>query len=317
MTTTQSARDNELYPKRMVARYELQQLIGEGAFGEVYLAYHLSSQQPVALKILKAGTKRGADNRRKRFIKEIAICRNLQHPNVVQYLDHGESEQGEMYAVFEYISGVNLRELLNTNTPIPIGTVVEIMGQVLRALGKAHQLGIIHRDLKPSNIMVRFVAGLPEIKLLDFGASCWLTAERENATEQLTLSSDTMGSPLYLSPEQLRGELATVRSDIYSWGLLLYECLVGRPAFMGGTYAEICYQQLLPNEVNYPYSVLAHPVCRLLKKALSKKPETRIGSVTALDQWLSAIDFSTLDCMEGEKQIPLFDETLAAKAEKF
>ena len=285
---TDSSQNFSIAAPSTVGRYQLQSLLGEGAFGEVYLAKSIDNPTPVAYKMLKRASSSGAAIRERRFAREIDICKSLDHPNVVKVFDHGIQQDGKLFAVYEYVSGQTLRDYLACQRMSPL-LVADIMAQVLYALAEAHRRGVIHRDLKPSNIMVNFDHRGPNIKLLDFGVSRHIDDDTN-----LTTNNETLGTPAYTAPEQLRGDCASEKSDIYSWGLLLYECLTGKPAVVGATYAEICHQQLLPAEIAFPQSLSLHPVCELLRGSLSKNPFKRIGSVEALIKKYKTINFSTL-----------------------
>lgn len=258
--------------------YSLVERLGEGASGVVYKARQHSTGQWVAVKFLRAAA--GADEatrarRHARFARETHLCAQLHHPHIVRLLDQGQTERGDLFAVFEFVPGETLRDLLQRDGALPATQAGELMGQILDALVDAHAQGIVHRDLKPLNIMVTQRGDRLHAKVLDFGIGT-LAAELGAAESgELTLSTETLGTPRYNAPEQLRGEPPTVKSDLYAWGLILLECLTGGPAVRGQTLAEVYHQHLSPNELPLPPALLAHPLGELLRRVLSKQARDR------------------------------------------
>lgn len=260
------------------AGYQLLDRLGEGAAGVVYKARQVSTGQLVAVKMLRLGqVAEGAARDRlvARFARETQLCAQLHHPHIVRLLDKGESDTGELFAVFEYVPGETLRDLLLREGALAAPQAGELMGQVLDALVAAHEQGIVHRDLKPLNIMVSRSGAQWHAKVLDFGIGTLSADLGQAEVRDLTLTTETLGTPRYSAPEQLRGEPPTVKSDLYAWGLILLECLTGAPAISGNTLAQIYHQHLSPAEVPMPPGLLRHPLGELLRRVLSKSPRER------------------------------------------
>ncbi len=279
------------------AGYKLIELLGRGASGTVFRARQLNTEQLVALKILHTDEtlderqrKRKAD----RFEREIKLCAQLHHPHIVKIVDKGWMDDNRLFAVFEYIPGVTLKDLLIRNGPLPAVKAGELMGQVLDALACAHGNGIVHRDLKPNNIMVTSTAIREHAMVLDFGISTFLPEARLADYQSLTLTGETLGTPSYSAPEQLRGEPPTPMSDLYAWGLVFIECLTGEPVMRGATLAEIFHKQLSLNDVPLPAVIMDHPLSGLLRRVLQKNQKERTGQAASLCLDLQKINLSTI-----------------------
>ncbi|MEK8029527.1 TOMM system kinase/cyclase fusion protein [Ideonella sp. DXS29W] len=258
--------------------YSLVERLGEGASGVVYKARQHSTGQWVAVKFLRAAA--GADEatrarRHARFARETHLCAQLHHPHIVRLLDQGQTEGGDLFAVFEFVPGETLRDLLQREGALTPTQAGMLMGQVLDALVDAHTQGIVHRDLKPLNIMVTRRGDRLHAKVLDFGIGTLASELAAAESGELTLSTETLGTPRYNAPEQLRGEPPTVKSDLYAWGLILLECLTGGPAVRGQTLAEVYHQHLSPHELPLPPALLSHPLGELLRRVLSKQARDR------------------------------------------
>ena len=210
-------------------QYEVIKEIGSGSFSHVYLANQKSTGQEVAIKILKTedgDNEQVQENKSSRFYREMKLCGKMNHPNIVQVLDFGNTEFGRLYTVFEYLPGITLGELIKDNSGLPIKTAKELMMQVLHGIVEAHKLGVVHRDLKPENIMVMQSSTGYRVKILDFGISTF-TDQKLNVT-RLTLTNEFLGTPAYSSPEQLNGEQSGYRADLFSWGPALSGTLGAR-----------------------------------------------------------------------------------------
>jgi len=204
-----------------VLSYVIERELGEGGMGTVYLGRHTVMNQLVAIKALSPLLARD-QALRERFVQEANIQAGLRHPGIVQVLT-AEMEGDQPSLVMEYIDGKSLSEVLDLRGALPFGDALKIMEQVLSAVGYAHRQGVVHRDLKPSNVMVM---GSGETKVTDFGIAKVL------GSVKLTRTGTAMGSPHYMSPEQIRRpESVDSRSDIYSLGCVFYEMLSGRPPF--------------------------------------------------------------------------------------
>lgn len=270
-------------------------VIGEGGFGRVYRARQISTGRTFAIKVARL-SEVGEEQRRRRlarFQRELSLCRDLHHPNIVGLVDQGEVD-ALPYAVFEYVEGHTLCDLLRQQGALPPGQAKKLMAQVLDALTCAHQRGIVHRDLKPANIMVMSTGARVAAKVLDFGIGAFLPGFRREDTTAITTSLDSLGTPAYVSPEQLRGDPVTVRSDLYAWGLVFLECLTGVVTARGGTPAEVYMQHLNPMEFPLPPAIQRHRIGQVLRHALRKDPKRRAACAADLLDELEAVHMADL-----------------------
>src|SRR6266576_3234042 len=222
---------------RTLSHYRILEKLGEGGMGVVYLAEDTLLGRRVAIKTIHS--RKGSDDRhfRARFLREARAVSTLSHPHIATIYDYGETEEGEPYIVMEFIKGETLGELMLTER-LTISRAIEIIKQVSEALSEAHRQGIIHRDIKPTNVAINERG---HVKVLDFGLAKQVALEAADITdpERPTLmvmhTRDGMivGTPMYLSPEQALGSEVDARSDLFSLGSLLYECIAGKPAFFG------------------------------------------------------------------------------------
>jgi TOMM system kinase/cyclase fusion protein len=275
--------------------YELLELLGQGAYGTVYKAIQTRTGQTVAIKAQRLGsdlTEEQRTARVARFERETKLCATLSHPRIVRIIDTGRSESC-LYMVFEFVPGETLTALLARRHTLPAAEAVALMVQLLDALENAHAQGIVHRDLKPDNLMVVSSGGMPYLKVLDFGIGAYITDTAVNSPS-LTRSQEIIGTPSYSSPEQLRGEPATSKSDIYAWGLVLLECLTGRRVMDGATVAQVFHKQLGAEEVPLPPSLVLHPLGALLRRALAKIPRERASDAGRLASELREIRLGDL-----------------------
>lgn len=258
--------------------YELLEPLGAGGYGTVFLALQRNTGTRVAIKVARL---QGDARRAARFHRETGLCARLHHPHIVQLLDKGQAGPN-VYGVFEYIPGETLKSHIRRKGALSALETGHILSQVLDALDCAHRAGIVHRDLKPDNIMVTCTGVLTHAMVLDFGISTLVPQARASQFPTLTMTEECLGTPSYCAPEQLRGELPTVQSDIYAWGLMFLECLTGRAAIGGVSAAEIFHQQLSAQEVPLPPEIAAHPLGALLRRALKKNAAERCGSAGTL-----------------------------------
>ncbi|HET7718875.1 MAG TPA: protein kinase, partial [Acidimicrobiales bacterium] len=247
---------------------------GTGGMGTVYRAADLLTGQDVALKVLHG--KQGAST--ERFNQEAALLADLAHPAIVRYVDHGVTPSGEHYLAMEWLDGETLDARL-ARGPLGILETVRLGRRVLEGLAVAHRKGIVHRDLKPANLFLP-EGDLAQVKLLDFGI-----ARRVFDTRRITMTGSALGTPTYMSPEQVRGTRAIdARSDIFSLGSLLYECLTGAPPFEGDTpmavLAKICVDEPVGVATRNPD--LPAPLAAVLERMLAKDPELRPAGAAEL-----------------------------------
>src|SRR6266403_661057 len=284
--------------------YEILAELGSGSFGRVYKARQLSTGQAVAIKILRFwgdDTRADVSNQSERFRREMRLGAGLSHPNIVRLFDSGETEAGRLYAVFEYVPGATLKEVLAREGGLGWGETVHLMTQVLDALSCAHACGVIHRDLKPENIMVTKTGARRNALVLDFGLGGLSREARDWTLPRLTATCELMGTPCYAAPEQLRGEASSPRSDLYSWGLVFLECLTGDPAIAGGSVQEIVLKQLGPDPVPIPACVRDRRLRRLLQAVTAKQVERRDVTIAALFHALGAVEPELPAATAGER----------------
>jgi len=260
---------------RQLDGYNLIRRLARGAMAEVYLAHQESLRRSVAVKVLKADLAKDASYV-KRFHNEAQAAASLVHANIVQIYSVGCAD-GVHYIAQEYVQGQNLREWLGRNGPADATAAVTIMRQVSAALQKAAERGIVHRDIKPENIML---ARTGEVKVADFG----LARQTGDVAMNLTQIGVTMGTPLYMSPEQVEGRPLDPRSDLYSFGVTAYQMLSGMPPFRGETALAIAVQHLKtpPERIENLRPDLPPGLCRIIHKLLAKDPQARYESAREL-----------------------------------
>lgn len=279
------------------SNYQLIEMIGQGGFGMVFKARQISTDQIVAIKFLTLSSEFDSEKKQRyleRFQRETALSSRLQHPNIVRLLDKGVCDDDLVYAVFEYVDGKSLKELLSEKGALLPADTANLMGQVLDALSHAHEQGVIHRDLKPANIMLSKLGTKEHIKILDFGIGTLSNEVRQHDYKSITLTNETLGTPSYSAPEQLRGESPSIKSDIYVWGLVFIECLTGEPAITGSSLASIFHKQLSLSNVPIPTAVAGHPVANLLRRVLNKKVNERAGDAGLIYHDLKQININSL-----------------------
>src|SRR5262245_30657397 len=283
-------------------KYEIVALLGEGSFGRVYKGRQLSTGQAVAIKVLRlweGDAPANVENQIARFRREMRLCAELSHPNIVRLIDSGESGDGVLYAVFEYVPGCTLREILATDGCLGCALTRHLMTQVLDALSCAHARGVVHRDLKPENIMVTQTGAQQNALVLDFGLGGLAREVHDWSLPRLTATRELLGTPGYAAPEQLRGDSPSARSDLYSWGLIFLECLTGEPAVSGGSVQEVILKQLGPEPVPIPASIRNGRLRRLLQRVATKQVARRDVTIEALLQTLTMIDAEEREVFSG------------------
>jgi len=277
--------------------YILHNKIGEGKFGRVYKGTQISTGQAVAIKVIKYtnGSYSNFENKQiTKFKQEIHLCTKISHPNIIKVLDRGITNDNLQFAVFEYIFGITLKDYILTKKKMSISDIVELMSQVLDALVCIHNKGIIHKDLKPKNIMIQHSGAKKHIKILDFGISQFTNKTLYIHSNKNNYYNQMSGSPAYSSPEQLRGEPTTYKTDLYSWGLILLECLTGRPAIKGNSINEILQLQLSSNNIFIPPNIANHPLGVILKKVLHKDPNKRPNESQIIFNEFNSLDFTSI-----------------------
>ncbi|MDH3320575.1 MAG: serine/threonine protein kinase [Betaproteobacteria bacterium] len=269
-----------------LGRFEVLAEIGRGAMGIVYKAKDPMLERVVAIKTINMGMDRdGAEMYEKRFYQEARAAGGLNHPNIVTVYDIGKTET-ECYMAMEYIEGAELRSLLLPAKPLPVPRALSIAAQVAEGLAYAHERGVVHRDIKPANIMV------PEsgaVKITDFGIA------RMRSSNVQTQTGMMMGSPKYMSPEQVIGKRADHRTDIFSLGVIFYEMLSGAAPFTGESVNAVMYQIVnfvppAPSAIN-PASPAA--LDAIVAGMLAKSLEERFQSAAEIARGLREYELQT------------------------
>ena len=273
-----------------LGQYTLEQKIGEGGMGVVYRARHALLRRPTAIKLLRA--ERGP-HALARFEREVQLTSCLTHPNTIAIYDYGHTPDGIFYYVMEHLDGFDLERIVRADGPMHPGRVVHVLRQAADALGEAHGLGLIHRDVKPGNLLLCQRGGRPDfVKVLDFGLVRDL--ESKSAMPALSHSDALQGTPLYISPEQIRDPGALdVRTDIYSLGAVAYFLLTGQPVFEGKNIVEVCGHHLHTEPVR-PSERAGRPLPvdleALVLRCLAKDPAGRPRDVAELIHALDACE---------------------------
>jgi serine/threonine-protein kinase len=267
-STTDPRSDPDLSGRRL-GDYQLVRRLARGGMADVYLAEQRSLRRQVAFKVLRKSLA-GDEMYVKRFHHEAQAVAALVHANIVQIYEVGCID-GIHFIAQEYVRGQNLKQLVNRRGPLKVKLAVSILRQVAAALHRASSRGIIHRDIKPENIML---AATGEVKVADFGLA---RAARDEGQLNLTQVGVTLGTPLYMSPEQVEGRQLDARSDLYSLGVTCYEMLTGHPPFTGETALAVAVQHL-KNEAPRLDDLrpdLPGGLCRIVHQMLAKKPALR------------------------------------------
>ena len=263
-------------------RYEIIRSIGEGGMANVYLGYDTILDRNVAIKVLR-GDLSNDEKFVRRFQREALSASSLAHPNIVEMYDVGEDD-GTYYIVMEYVEGKTLKQLLKKRGTLTLSEAIDIMSQLTDGMAHAHDSYIIHRDLKPQNIMIKDDG---QIKITDFGIAMAL-----NAT-QLTQTNSVMGSVHYLPPEQASGKGCTIKSDIYSMGIIFYELLSGSLPFRGDNAVEIALKHMrepLPS-LREDHPEIPQSIENIIRRATAKNPKNRYETAREMhEDLLTALD---------------------------
>ena len=263
--------EGQLRPGAVVGRYTIVEAIGSGMSGHVYSATRPELRQQVALKLMHAEHP-DSDAERKRFAREAELVKKLQHPHVVPLLDYGHAHDGRPFLVFSLLRGRSLEDKVRQDGAMSWASTGRFAAQVLRALEKAHGMGIVHRDIKPANIfMVSGVVG-EVAQVLDFGLARLVGEPDElDSAGQRVIA----GTPRYMAPEQVRGGRIGHEADIYSFGLVMAEMLLGRPLVQGETEMEMYVTQGSDRPIEIPEEVLSSPFGMVIQRAISKTVQVR------------------------------------------
>src|SRR3989454_917658 len=263
---------------RRVGKFELHELIGEGAMGAVWKAYDSVIRRYVALKLLsRAGRPTDAQER---FMREARAAGALQHPNIVTIYDLGESDD-QLFIAMELVDGRDLSSLIALSEPLALERKLDIVIEVLQGLSYAHERGVIHRDVKPSNVRI---ASDGSVKIMDFGIARLQSAD-------VTGSGAIVGTPTYMAPEQITNGAITPATDIFAVGCLLYELLAYHKPFAGETVHGVLYQVLTtdPRPLRTMAPSIPASLERVVGKALNKVPEERYETARQMQSALFSI----------------------------
>ncbi|HKV06604.1 MAG TPA: protein kinase [Thermoanaerobaculia bacterium] len=266
---------------QLAGRYELLSEIGRGGMGRVYKARDQELGEIVAVKTMLTRAEGGFGDE-ERLLREVQICRRISHPNVVRVYDLGRFPGG-LFVTMEYIEGSSLEEVLAFESPLPFPRIRSILAEIAAGLHEAHSQGVVHRDLKPANV---FVAA-NRVKILDFGI-----ASMSGLGTRLTQVGFVMGTPMYMSPEQIQGQELDGRSDLYSLGVLAYTLIAGREPFDSAQATLLVLQHLQqgPPDIRKHRSDIPENWLALLNRLLEKRPEDRFQSAKELLEALAGLD---------------------------
>lgn len=276
----------------VAARYEVESCLGRGGMGEVYLAQHLTLRRKCAVKILDP-TLIQDSLVRKRLETEAQICASLSHPNIVSVFDFGITDDNRPFLAMEFVEGIDLKEYSHgSGGSLGYECILNLLLQIVDALAHSHAAGIFHRDLKPGNILISNPSFPNEtVKIVDFGIAKVTVAGGE--MQYLTRTGELLGSPSYMSPEQIRGEAIDERSDIYSLGCVLYEILTGKQLFKRASMIAALEANLkdsppaeLPGVTD---DSKKNRIYKVMLKCLAKSPDERYQSMEELRQELVAL----------------------------
>ncbi len=270
-------------------RYLIEAQIGRGGMGDVYLARHHWLDRQFAIKVLRPPL--GVNPKmRKRFASEAECSGRLSHPNLVSVVDFGETPDGLLYLVMEFISGCPLTQVIAAEAPLPQSRVIGLLRQICQGLAHAHDAGLVHRDLKPSNILIDSSNDGDDVRIVDFG----LARSADSAvTQQLTSVGFVLGTPRYMAPEQASGEDIDHRADLFALGLVTYEMLCGLSPFKGDS-VEVVKQNLChtPPQIaeRVPGLIVNEELERIVHKLMEKDPAARFQSAHSVIEALDALE---------------------------
>jgi serine/threonine protein kinase len=270
-------------------RYRVITRIGSGGMGVVYRVEHLRLGKTAAMKVLAPDVAEKAEMIQRFHLEAQAVSR-LNHPNIVQTFDFGQFENA-LYLIMEHVKGDDLAAVLKGEGPLPFARAARLFVQACSALTEAHDHGIIHRDLKPENLMVqRRRDGSEHIKVLDFGLA--KLRERDESAS-ITTGKQILGTPYYISPEQVRGETLDPRADVYSLGATLYRVLTGAPPFQAPSPMAVLSKHItdpvVPPRARAPDRELPPEADQIVLRAMAKKVEDRYPSAAAFQEDLERV----------------------------
>ncbi len=283
--TSQDPRHDPLLGRLLAGRYRVEALIEKGGMGKVYRATQEPLGRPVALKTLDLTDPRGEF--KQRFLNEAAVQGRLTHPNSVRMFDYGRTEDGIYFITMELLRGESLKQVVRREAPLPPKRVVHIAIQICRALHEAHELGVVHRDLKPGNIFLTQHGDQSDhVKVIDFGL-----VKDLHAKVDVSHTGQTLGSPMYMAPEQVEGDPVDRRTDVYALGLVLFVALSGRAPYPRGSVATVMMHQVtmdVPAFEDVGIDV-APELEALVRDCIEKQKSDRPDSMRVVEQRLLAL----------------------------
>lgn len=278
-------------------KYRVEKLIAKGGMGRVYRATQFPLERPVAIKILNREFQKTDPQFVRRFFLEASTAAKLNHPHTITIFDYGEADSGELYIAMELLKGRPLSKVISSEGPFTPERALKISIQICRALREAHAMGIIHRDLKPGNVFLLEDGDEPDYaKVLDFGLVKLFRPESESKQQEagilgegdpeLTRTGTLLGSPKYMSPEQIQGHPLDPRTDIYSFGVILFQMIAGKAPFTGATGVDVIYKHVhlpLPAISDVAPEVETPAVMEaIIQRCLKKQREDRYASMEEL-----------------------------------
>jgi eukaryotic-like serine/threonine-protein kinase len=268
----------------IAGRYSVDAQLGVGSAGLVLRATDtILNDEPVALKILHQEHAKD-EVILARFRREIILSRRLSHPNIVRMYDFGKTEIGDYFISMEFVEGKTLRELIKSG-PRSFEEALKILKQICNGLAYAHSQGIRHRDLKPDNVLLTADG---TVKISDFG-----TARPDISDENLTKTNDTIGTPVYISPEMIKSSKGDHRSDLYALGVMAYELVEGKPPFYSTNWVVLANKHLTANTPRLSDAKIPAWYQELIDQAMKKDPEKRYQSAEQMLKWIDANTTST------------------------
>ena len=289
------------------SQYKMKCVLGQGGMGMVMGAYDQLLDREVAIKVILQELD---SDSHQRFLRESKALSLLDHPNIVKVFRSGVSEKGTPYYVMEYLQGESLQDRLRKQQRLSLQEFFQVFSGVLAGISYAHEAKITHRDLKPSNIILQPSSQGTEVKIIDFGIA---RIEGSEEGKTITKTNAVVGSPLYMSPEQCRGQRADALSDIYSIACIMYECLCGKAPYVGENALETMYKHInedLPEIVPLSKSKGGERLSGLIRQCLQKSPAQRIQSARELNAMLHSIsqesDLTTVHDVGNKNRLPYF-----------
>lgn len=284
----------DLYGTSLASKYEFLEVLGEGGVAVVFKARHPHLDKFVAVKMLQKSEM--SEETVARFEQEARAVSKLEHPSIVTVYDFGVTEKNFPFMVMEFVQGESLEAVIAKREYLPLNKALEIMIPAADGFAHAHDNGILHRDIKPSNLMIRDLdEGGMRTKILDFGLAKFKNIGLQKA-QNLTQHQQVMGSPPYMSPEQVRGKEPDERTDIYSFGCVLFETLTGYPPFCGDTASEVMLKHIedapLTLQETRPELTFPPELGPIISRCLEKAPEHRFQSMRELKGLLERLSLA-------------------------